>query len=251
MSNIKRHSFSETFWNIRAANYDQLYWTKDKGYIRQIIRLARLKKNHIALDVGSGTGIIANEIKNYVKHVVAVDISGSMLGNGKWDEISIIKWDIGESLFSDGIFHRVFARMVFHHILENLDRAILRCYDLLKDGGYIIVAEGVPPVNDPDVIMWYSEMFKLKEERRTFTPELLTRYLMKNGFAEVKAHLYYMEDFSIANWVSNSGLSPDRQKKILDMHRHAPQRIKKAYNMRVTKGDCTVTTKNAIVVGKK
>jgi hypothetical protein len=141
--------------------------------------------------------------------------------------------------------------MVFHHILDNLDRAILRCYDLLKDGGYIIVAEGVPPVNDPDVIMWYSEMFKLKEERRTFTPELLTRFLVKNGFAEVKAQLYYMEDFSIANWVSNSGLSPDRQKKILDMHRHAPQHIKKAYNMRVVKEDCIVNTKNVIVVGKK
>lgn len=69
--------------------------------------------------------------------------------------------------------------MVFHHIMDNLDRAVLRCYDLLKENGKICVAEGVPPVDDPDVVDWYTEMFKLKEERRTFTPEQLVDYLRK------------------------------------------------------------------------
>ena len=251
MLKVKTSSAPETFWKIRAANYDKLYWTRDTGYIHEIIRLAKLERHHVALDVGSGTGVIAKEIKNHVKHVLAVDISGSMLEKGVWSDISTIKWDIGESLFADGIFHRVFARMVFHHILDNLDRAILRCYDLLKDGGQIIVAEGVPPTNDPDVIMWYSDMFKLKEDRRTFTPELLTRYLTKNGFEEVHAHLYYMEDFSISNWLRNSGLSVVIQKKILDMHQNAPKKIRNAYCMRLNGEDCIVKTKNVIAVGKK
>jgi ubiquinone/menaquinone biosynthesis C-methylase UbiE len=251
VTRAKRASASETFWKIRSAKYDKLYWTKDTAYIDEIIRVAALQKNHIALDVGSGTGVIARQIKRHVKHVLAVDISGSMLEKGKWSDISTIKWDIGESLFADGTFHRVFARMVFHHILDNLDRAILRCYDLLKDGGRIIVAEGVPPVNDPDVTRWYSEMFKLKEERRTFIPAQLCGYLAKNGFRNVKSYVYHMEAFSILNWIRNSGLSARNQKKILDMHKNAPQKIKTAYNMRLNGEDCIVKTKNVIVVGKK
>ena len=161
---------AETFWQIRAANYDKLFWARDDDYITKIVQVSDLDKHHLVLDVGTGTGAIASAINGLAGHVVAIDISASMLQKGDWTGMSVIKWDIGESLFAQAIFHRVFARMVFHHILDNLDRAILRCYDLLKDGGKIIVAEGVPPVDEPEVVQWYTEMFRLKEERRTFTP---------------------------------------------------------------------------------
>ncbi len=241
----------EPFWHIRAAKYDKLYWTKDPGYLSEIIRLGDLAKHHIALDVGTGTGDVAKAVKDHVRHVLTIDTSDSMLEMGDWAGTSVIKWDIGESLFGDSIFHRVFARMVFHHILNNLDRAVLRCYDLLKDGGKIVVAEGVPVVSDPYVVDWYTEMFKLKEERRTFTPELLVHYLSKNGFRNVTVHSHYMENFSIANWVENSGLSEETCKEIMNVHVSAPERIKKLYNMRITDDDCLVRTQNVIVVGDK
>ncbi len=239
------------FWQIRAANYDKLYWTRDQNYLSEIIRLADLKEHHLALDVGTGTGTVGAAISGLVRHVVAVDISNAMLEKGSWSGISVVKWDIGESLFADCTFDRVFARMVFHHILDNLDRAILRCYDVLKEGGKIIVAEGIPPLSDPDVVEWYTEMFRLKEERRTFTQEMLVHYLAKNGFRNVKTHSYYMEKFSIANWLENSGLSENIRAEIMNMHRNAPEKIKRVYNMRLSGNECTITTRNVIIVAER
>jgi ubiquinone/menaquinone biosynthesis C-methylase UbiE len=85
---------TEEFWNIRAAKYDKLYWTKDQSYIDAIIELGELEPHHLALDVGTGTGTIARAIRPHVKHVVAVDPSSAMLAQGKWEDVSIIKWNI-------------------------------------------------------------------------------------------------------------------------------------------------------------
>lgn len=242
---------NQNFWKIRAANFDKLYWTHDKEYINEILRLADMRTTHLALDVGTGGGAIAKAIKPLVRHVVAVDISGAMLEQGHWNGISTVKWDIGGPLFADNVFDRVFARMVFHHILDNLDLAILRCYDLLRNGGKIVVAEGVPPTDEPYIVNWYTEMFKLKEERRTFTPSMLVHFLQKNGFKNTTCRTYYMDNFSIGNWLKNSGLEKSLQKEIMQMHIKADPKIKEVYNMRIKGGDCIVRTKNVILVGEK
>ncbi len=242
---------TENFWKIRATNYDKLNWVRDEEYINEIVRLADMRATHLALDVGTGSGTIAKAIRPSVRHVVAMDISEAMMKHGDWDGISTLKWDIVEPIFADNIFDRVFARMVFHHILDNLDLAIVRCHDLLRDGGKIIDAEGVPPTDEPYIIDWYTEMFKLKEERRTFTPSMLAHFLEKNGFKNVAYYTYYMDNFSIGNWLKNSGLEKSLRDKITHMHLEADPKIKEAYHMRVKDGDCIVRTKNIIVVGEK
>ena len=241
----------EAFWHIRSANYDKLYWTKDKSYLEQIVAASRLRKRDVVLDVGTGTGVIARTIQPHVRHVVGMDISESMLKKGTWEGFSLVKWDISDLLFANNSFDKVFARMVFHHILDNLDRVLLRCFDLLKDKGRLIVAEGVPPVDDPEVIDWYTHMFSYKEKRRTLTEAQLIGFLKHNGFKGVRSTVYTMKGFSIKNWLVNSGLDAKNQKKIMRLHREAGEKVKDAYHMKVTKDDCLVDTKNVIVVGEK
>tara|TARA_B100000686_G_scaffold354957_1_gene468497 strand:- start:5930 stop:6676 length:747 start_codon:yes stop_codon:yes gene_type:complete len=239
------------FWHIRSTHYDKLFWVKDKSYLDSIIELSGLNKSHVVLDVGSGTGAVAKEVKKAVKHVVAMDISHSMLNKGEWEGTSVIKWDIGEALFVDGIFDRVLARMVFHHIMDNIDRAVLRCYDVLKPKGKIVVAEGIPPTDEDEIVDWYTEMFRYKEERRTFRSGDIQRFLKKNGFRNVKTHVHVMENFNVNNWLKNSGLNKKIQKKIYDIHVKSDKKIKDVYDMRVIKGECIIRTMNVIVVGQK
>ena len=221
------------------------------SYIDAFVEFAELDDKQFVLDVGTGTGAVAKSVKELVRHVVAVDISGAMLSKGEWLDISIVKWDIANALFTKGLFDRVFARMVFHHVLDNLDRAILRCYDLLKDGGRIVVAEGVPPSEDSDVVGWYTEMFKYKERRRTFTTPELEYYLEKNGFRDIKKRVHIMEDFSVKNWLENSGISEGKQTLIYQLHVNADDKIKELYNMRIKDDDCIIRTVNVILSGKK
>jgi ubiquinone/menaquinone biosynthesis C-methylase UbiE len=239
------------FWNVRARNYDKLFWTKDAGYIRKIIEASGFSKNDLVLDIGTGTGAMARSIQPHVRHVVGMDFSDSMLKQGKWEGISMVKWDLADSLFHNWLFDKIVGRMVFHHILDNLDRAFLRCYDLLKSKGKLIIAEGIPPSEDQDVVDWYTEMFKHKEVRRTFTRSLLVNYFVKNGFQGVKVYKYKMKRFNINNWLVNSGLAAAKQKLILKMHYEASPKIKAVYNMTVESGVCLVDTDNLVIVGKK
>ncbi len=242
---------NQRYWNIRAANYDKLFWVKDRNYLDAVVEASDLHKSHLVLDVGSGSGAVANKIKKHVKHVVAVDISHSMLQNGNWEGISVIKWDIGDSIFVGNLFDRIIARMVFHHVLDNLDRVLLRCYDILKKGGKIVVAEGIPPSDESHVVNWYTEMFKFKEERRTFSIKILRDYLHKNGFRDITNKIHITEDFNINNWLVHSDLSEKNQKNIYNMHVNADDRIKDIYNMRIKYGECFVRTVNVIMVAQK
>lgn len=241
----------ETFWKIRAEHYDKLYWVRDKSYVDAIVSVGEFKRDDLVLDIGTGTGVIARAIKPHVKHVIGLDISDSMLEKGKWEGCSVIKWDISESLLVHNMFNKLVARMVFHHIVDCIERAFLRCHDLLDSGGKLVVAEGVPPVDDPDVVAWYAEMFSHKETRRTFTPDELAGYFAMVGFKNIKVYTHMSDNFSIKNWLENSGLEPAKQKTIMDMHRNANAKIKEVYRMKLTDDDCLITTKNVIVTGEK
>jgi len=242
---------ADKFWHERAAHYDKLFWTKDEGYLDAILEISDFKSGDLVLDVGVGTGAVAREIKPHVKHVIGIDISDSMLKKGEWDGISTIKWDIRDALFTNNVFDKIVARMAFHHMVDNLDVAMMRCYDLLKEGGKLIVAEGVPPSDEPYVIEWYTNMFKLKEQRLTFTREELLNRLKKIGFKNIKVREYIMRNFSIKNWLVSSALEQKNQDMIMEAHLSADERIRKVYNMQYINEDCLVETKNIILVGEK
>ncbi len=199
------------FDDIRANRYDKLFWAKDDGYLEAILKVADFKEGDLVLDVGTGTGIVARKIKPLVKEMFALDISNAMLTQGKWEGISVINWDIRHTLFAPDTFDKITARMVFHHIISGLDVAIRRCHDALKKNGTLIVAEGVPPSDNPETVQWYTDMFKLKEDRITFTEDDLVKRLRDNGFKEIITHRYITRGFSIRDWLVNSGVDSQRQ----------------------------------------
>ena len=237
-----------TFWDIRSAKYDQLFWVNDTDYLTLIANVGGFCVSDVVLDVGSGTGVVARYLKDKVGHVVCVDISSSMLQKGDWQNMSVVKWDIGSRLFVDNLFVKIVARMVLHHIIDGLDRVIVRCHDMLKRDGVFVVAEGIPPDDSPEVVNWYTQMFRLKEERLTLTEAFLKERLLHNGFSSVRTYLHINDEFSVNNWLENSGIEKRLQARIYDMHVNAPDCVKKAYKMRLTSSDCILCTKNIVLV---
>ena len=76
-------------------------------------------------------------------------------------------------------------------------------------------------------------------------------YLQKNGFKKIKTNVHIMEEFSVKNWLTHSGLSDEKQKEIFELHVNAKSKIKDSYNMRIEKGDCLIRTSNVILSGIK
>lgn len=239
------------FWKMRAEKYNDLFWSKDISYIDTIIKVSDFKKSDLVLDIGTGTGIVAKEVKPHVDHIIALDSSEDMLNKGVWGGYSFMKWDITKKLFTNNVFNKITARMVFHHILYDLDKVFSECFNILKDGGTLIVAEGVPPSNDHDIIEWFKQMFKYKEERITFTEDDLIKQFKLAGFKKVKSHKFIMKNFSINNWLDNSGIPQENIDIIIDMHINADKKIKDAYNMRINDDEILIESYHTIITGKK
>lgn len=240
----------EQFWKTRSEKFNKLNGARDVSYIEAFIRSGKFKESDIVLDVGTGTGIIAHVISPIVKKVTGIDTSQDMLDQcDEKDGNLYIKRDIRDSKFPDNVFDKITARLVFHHIVDDAQKAMNECYRVLKRGGKMILAEGIPPTSK--VRREYINIFKLKEERLTFTEEKLVNLMMKSRFRNIKVSQHITKNFSVNNWLENSGLTKKKQDKIFDLHIKASDIFKKAYNMRIIKNDCFIDIKNLILVGEK
>ena len=242
----------EEFWKTRSKNYENLEWAIKGGYLHAFLDAGSFHPGDHVLDIGTGTGIISHTISPFVDKVIGIDISEDMLSHAfdhRTDNEEFLKMDATNLEFQDGIFSKVTARMVFHHILDNTQKAMNECYRVLKPGGQMIFSEGVPP--SENVKQFYTDMFKLKEERLTFMDSDLIAIMRNAGFKNIQEIVYWSRKSSIRNWLINSGLSEDTQENIFNMHLELEEKGKRDYNMIIENGDCFIDMKFVILVGEK
>ena len=238
-------------WEIRASKYDNLEWTNRDQYMEKFLKMCDLKSNFHACDIGTGTGIIAAVLANYCKRVDGIDYSKAMLNIAKkkrqMNNIRYLLMNAEKLEFSSDMFDTVTARMCFHHIAHQ-DKAINECVRILKPGRKFVISEGIPP---PGTRKFYTEMFKLKEKRRTYTIDDLVELLEHGGLKNITIEIHKMPSVSINNWLVNSGKDKSTCKKIYDMHLDCEEYVKKAYNMKILNGDIYMDWLIAIVSGTK
>lgn len=242
----------EKFWATRAKNYEKLEWAIKGGYLHAFLDAGNFAPEDKVLDIGTGTGIIAHTISPFVSKVIGIDVSSDMLSHAfqhRTDNEEFVKMDAAALDFGDESFSKVTARMVFHHILENTQKAMDECYRVLKPGGAMVFSEGVPP--SEHVRPFYAEMFKLKEERLTFMDSDLIELMKNAGFKNILETVYWTRRTSIKNWLENSGLPHKTQETILKMHLGMDDRSKRDYSMVLERGDCLIDMKFVILVGGK
>ena len=242
----------ESFWKTRAKNYEKLEWAIKGGYLHAFLDAGDFGSEDNVLDIGTGTGIIAHTISPFVNKVIGVDISSDMLSHAfehRTDNEEFVKMDATKLDFPDNSFCKVTARMVFHHILEGTQDAMKECHRVLRPGGKMIFSEGVPP--SEHVKPFYTDMFKLKEERLTFMDSDLVALMRNAGFQNIQEMVYWSRKSSIRNWLGNSGLPAEVQEEIFRMHVDMDERGKRDYNMVLEDGDCFIDMKFFILIGEK
>jgi ubiquinone/menaquinone biosynthesis C-methylase UbiE len=112
-----------------------------------MIRELRPEGNEIALDYGSGTGLISLALRGHVKRIVAADSSAGMLevlrgkiAHEKIRSIEPVDWQIGRPTAGLPSFDIIVSSMTFHHIQDTAAAARALCA-LLKPDGRIAVAD--------------------------------------------------------------------------------------------------------------
>ncbi|MFQ6002761.1 MAG: class I SAM-dependent methyltransferase [Candidatus Zixiibacteriota bacterium] len=247
---IRGTNHGSAFWRKRAEHYNELEWANHQLYLDEFIKMAKLRKTDIVLDVGTGTGIVAHAVAPFVKQVIGLDKSQAMLEHSNWyGNMYFVRRNILNPFFRDEVFDKVTARQVFHHILRGTQQAMNQCYRVLKEGGLMVLSEGIPP--SPEVKQDYIEIFKLKERRLTFMEDDLIALMERAGFKNIEVNIIRLERMSVRNWLVNSGLPQSVQDEIFGLHVNAKDYFKRAYNMVETDGDCLIDMKMAILTGQK
>jgi SAM-dependent methyltransferase len=249
----KRVDEDRKYWNDRSRDFDKLEWASRQDYLSAMVRAGDPRSDDFVLDAGTGTGIVARAIAPLVDGVIGVDLSPEMIEASMATEIVGCQFEVGNCMdlrFPTGHFSKVYSRMMFHSLIDGGDIAASECHRVLKEGGKFILSEGIPPSSTAEP--WYTEMFRLKEERLTFSQEILEDLLLRNGFVDIHTQIHISPQVSIANWLENGDLSSEQCEQIMQVHLEMPDEVKKAYHATFdSSGDVLSDMKFVIVVGTK
>lgn len=249
---VRRLVKKKTDWSIRAKLYNDLDWVNRDELLSAIVKIALGLNGKKTLDLGTGTGKVLMALKQSYPdgRFYGVDISKSMME--KIDKSEGFDLSVGsvEQLngFKSNDFDLVTARMVFHHV-EKLEDATAQVHRVLKPGGRFILCEGNPP--DLYSMNFYKEMFRFKEDRKTFLSDDLINLLVRRGFRDINCRVVVTRDMSLNNWLDKSGLPFRNVDIIKKMHRNCDSRVQQAYNMKFTDDDIIMDWKFSIVSGTK
>ena len=248
MAQLREH------WGARSIHYPALHWPQEQGYLAALIEAAGIVPDDYVLDAGTGPGYVAHEAAKLANQVVGLDVSPDMLAqvNGhKALNEQFVEGDIRAIPYPRGRFDKVFARMVVHGLTGegDADKAVRECYRVLVPGGRFIFSEGIPV--SPAVKDWYTEMFKLKEDRIVMSIQYMNRLMVRARFQHIKVKEYLMPDFSIRNWLEGSGLPMEQRERLMEAHRMMPEVVRAAYQARMTADDVLIHSRFAILTGTK
>jgi len=110
-----------------------------------IVKNIYLNKDMELMDFGAGTGLLSFFIAPFVKKIVAVDNSPSMLleFQNKCDEFQceteVIQKDFSTETL-DRKFDGILSSMTIHHLEDTL-ALFKKFYSMLEDGGFIAIAD--------------------------------------------------------------------------------------------------------------
>ena len=243
---------NKKYWDERSKYYNNLEWVHSKLWLNSLISFSEIKKEDFTLDLGTGTGVIANAISKLCKKVIASDISEGMINHSVFDEnILPVLFSIEEEkYFENDYFDKIISRMCFHH-LTDVKSGMDNCMKILKPKGKLIISESLPPTDEENVVEWWTEMFSLKEDRIVFTLPSIIKYFERSNYKNVEYKEEIDTNFDVLNWINNQGLPQETKDKIISMHLNAPDFIKKAHNIRILDDQILLNSRILLIKGEK
>ena len=214
-----RAAYVQSMFTRIARRYDLMNRLmtagQDRVWRREVVRHTNLSANGLLLDLGSGTGDLALEVKQQVPsaRVVAADFTLEMMRVGQSQLIKRnhlpLDWCAADALhlpFPDASFNAVISGFLMRNV-SNLDLALREQYRILKPGSRIVILDTTRPPRSlvtPFIYLHLSftiptlgKLITGSREAYTYLPdstrkfltaEALSARLAENGFQEVAFH---------------------------------------------------------------
>ena len=143
----KNTVFDKFAWIYNPFVKPFLDYKRFANEIRDVSNLDRLSK---VLDVGGGTGLVAEYLVDDVESIIIIDPSEDMMSRIKSDKINKVRGFVQDIKFSDESFDVIYCVDAFHHFVnghnENdyesiFDKCIRQLLRVLKNSGKIIIID--------------------------------------------------------------------------------------------------------------
>jgi ubiquinone/menaquinone biosynthesis C-methylase UbiE len=158
-----------------APFYDHLFQFSDPT---QLLSLLQLESDHLLLDVGGGTGRVADVLAERVARACVLDLSRGMLVEARAKGLCAYRGAAEHLPFPDGTFDRILIVDAFHHFRDWASAAgeLVR---VLRPGGRMVVEE-------PDIRNGVVKLIALAERlllmrSRFYAPADLARLFQTAG----------------------------------------------------------------------
>lgn len=244
-------------WNTeRSVGYKQLGWVKAPGPLQKIIDLAELTGSETVVDAGTGSQAVLDSIASGLNErgrIIGFDISTGMM-EGREGKLprsaSLIVADFFSLPFANNSADLLVTRQVLHN-LPNISGAITESYRVLKPGGKFIAVEYV--ALDPEVLAFEKQVFDIKEPGRNLWIGSEMRQQIENSWPSHTPadHYHTLMDYSVINWMKNSGLPESKQAQVVSLYRSAPESIVRKMNIIQSESDLTTNRTFAYIVASK
>jgi len=247
------------YWEKRGETYkdlDDVKSTRTAYKIVRVIKNMNLGRGAWILDGGCGRGDITRVVRDNIRHsnVIGVDLSKKMISGAKHKEKYGLKF-FDKDFFKfadkfDNFFDLIYMSLFIHHLTDGNDqRALDEAYRAVKDNGYVLIAEALPP--SENIFNYYSEIFRIKENRNCYLLQDLFKLIREAGF-QTTHYITYKFDIKLKSWLNDNTLSEEKKKLLYLMHTEASSEFKKAYAMDpLPGGDYRLRCKMAVVTGRK
>jgi len=237
-------NYEENYWMKRAGKYNKTSWVKDEDFIDAFLRMLPDQTFNSILEIGIGTGAIAEKVAKNIGPLIGIDISKEMISEIDHQNITTMIGDAHKLEFDDNTFDLIYMRNVIHYI-DNPDLAFSEIYRCLKQGGHFLFSQ-VVPLEDS-----ISEEYDWLVGRDIHYPtqKEITKLFLK--FSIIRQKNYILKKQSIMNWLDNTCNNESKRQKIINRHRRASEAYKSLANFEETENDIRVNIKHFIIIVNK
>ena len=97
-------NYDKNYWAKRAVLYNKISWVKDVYFIDAFLGMLSERTFNSILEVGIGTGAVAEKVAENIGPLIGIDISKEMISNINHPNITAIVGDAHKLEF-DNITH--------------------------------------------------------------------------------------------------------------------------------------------------
>lgn len=224
----------------------------------RLVEIASPEGDWQVLDVATGGGHTALRFAPLVAHVIASDITPSMLDAAQAfiaskgvENVSFQLADASDLPFEDGRFDLVTCRVAPHHFADAAG-FVREAARVLAPGGMLLVQDHVVP-NDADEIAYIEAFEKLRDPShfRAFSePEW--RAMFRDAGLVVQRTEEIQKTQRFASWVEIQDCSPETVQRLANMLRHAPPNLAARLNPQLLgEPEATFQSWHVIISGAK